>query len=121
MNATQSLAKTCVISHFFKLVKPTWPLVILLKKKKKKSPTLLSRIGRRQQVSVIGMKKRKKAKPSHSALSNREPFKSSDNERDGGREGGGAREKGRHKKRERAMERCKMGRITNERGAEREP
>lgn len=67
------------------------------------------------------MKKRKKAKPSHSALSNREPFKSSDNERDGGRGGGGAREKGRHKKRERAMERCKMGRITNERGAEREP
>lgn len=109
------------MSPFFKLVKPTWPLVILPKKKgKKKSHPFI-----RNRETPTGFchwdEKKKQAKPSHSALSNREPFKSSDNERDGGRQGGGVREKGRHKKRERAMERCKMGRITNERGAERGP
>lgn len=62
----------------------------------------------------------KNPKPRHSALSNREPFKSSNNEQDRGRERR-ERAKGRHKKRERAMERCKMERITNECAAEREP
>lgn len=107
--------KLCVMSHFLRLVKPTLPLVILLKMEK--SPNLLYWIRRCQQVSVIGIKT---PNPRHSALSNREPFKSSNNEQDRGRERR-ERGKGRHKKRERAMERCKMERITNEGAAEREP
>lgn len=100
-------------------MEPTWPLVILLEEERKKKchPFI---VKRETPTGFCHRDEKKEPKPSHSALSNREPFKSSDNEREGGREGERER-KGRHKKRERTMERCKMGRITNERGAEREP
>lgn len=101
--------------HFFRFMSQTSLLVIPFEKKRMCKSFILNK-----ETPTGFCHWDKNPKPRHSPLSNREPFKSSDNEQD--RKGERVeREKGRHKKREREIERCKMERITNECAAEREP